>query len=471
MIVFGSLGDLGLARAIAPPVVDDGTLGPALALASHAGPPDATEQRSVCAVAGQSTPTLDAPVAQKILNLPDAWRFSHGEGQKVAVIDTGVNRHIRLPNLQPGGDFVSDSDGTVDCDAHGTLVAGLIAAQPGADDGFSGVAPASTILAIRQLSSAYQKKGSGANEPGSIADTGYGTVLSLAAAVVRAVDLGATVINLSEDSCSPPGGDRPDGVLGAAVKYAFDRNVVVVAAAGNLEQGTGCDTQNTSAGWNAVQTIVTPAWFGPYVLSVASVDNDGQPSGFSMHGPWVGVAAPGTKLISLDNKPGGTGLVDSVLGSSGPLPLDGTSFSSAYVSGVAALVRARFPELNAGQVIERIERTALNPASGRDDLVGYGLVDPVAALTAQLPTTPVAAGADVPRMHPPLPTPPYVDPLPRRIAEIGSLVLLGVFAVGYLTSIPYRRDRRRALGTVDQFDLDAPAAIGGRRDSQTLEGQ
>ncbi|MBF6297633.1 type VII secretion-associated serine protease mycosin [Nocardia amamiensis] len=435
------------ASAAGPPVIDDGALGAAIAVNARGGPPDETEQRSVCAepMLGGGPPR-DAPLPQRILELPAAWEFSRGGGQKVAVIDTGVNRHPRLPALQPGGDFVANSDGTSDCDGHGTLVAGLIAARPSPDDAFSGVAPDAEVLAIRQLSLAYEPKDRARSEvPGKIASAGYGNVLTLAAAVVRAVDLGASVINISEVACSPTGADPADGALGAAVKYAYDRNVVVVAAAGNIQQGGACDGQNEGTGWGAVRTAVSPAWFAPYVLSVASVEADGTVSPFSIHGPWVGVAAPGLNIVSLDSKPGATGLVDSVQTAEGVGSIDGTSFSSAYVSGLAALVRARFPQLSAQQVIDRITRTAQQPGSGRDDRIGHGLIDPLAALTAQLPERPVNAGADVARPIPPTPPPPYVDPAPRRVATIGAIVLLSLLGIGYALSVPFRRGR----GVVD----------------------
>ncbi len=436
----------GPAAAVAPPAIDNGALGQALAVNAKNGPPDETEKRALCA-----EPYLtgaiprDPPLPQRILDLDRAWKFSRGAGQKVAVIDTGVNRHPRLPDLLPGGDFVTAGDGTEDCDGHGTLVAGLIAARPGPADAFSGVAPEAQILAIRQLSLQYEAKNRRGDDTGKVAAGGYGDVLTMAAAVVRAVDMGATVINISEVSCSPAGSGTADGALGAAVEYAADRNVVVVAAAGNLDQAA-CSTQNETSGWNGVSTVISPAWFSPYVLSVASTDPDGGTSPFSIHGPWVGVAAPGRGIISLDSKPGGAGLVDTEHGDEGPLTIDGTSFSAAFVSGLAALVRSRFPDLTAAQVIDRIERTAHNPGAGRDDRVGFGLIDPLAALTAQLP--PAAGGsAALPRAIAP-PAPDRVpDPVPRRVAMIGSVTLLALLVIGWAAALPYRR--RRADGGAD----------------------
>ncbi|WP_054815786.1 type VII secretion-associated serine protease mycosin [Nocardia arizonensis] len=432
------------ALAVAPPKIDDGALGAAQALSGRPAPLEPTEQRQLCAepVLRGSVPT-EVPAAQRVLDLPSAWKFSRGAGQKVAVIDTGVNRHPRLPALEPGGDYVSDSDGTVDCDGHGTLVAGIIAARPSADDAFVGVAPDAEILSIRQLSLAYETKDRrGADKsPDQLRSDGYGSVLTLAAAVVRAVDMGATVINISEVACSSAGSATADGSLGAAVKYAYERNVVVVAAAGNVESGGPCENQNSGSGWGSVGTIATPAWFTPYVLSVASVDPDGTPSALSLHGPWIGAAAIGRNIVSLDSKPGGTGLVDGVQTNEGVQPVDGTSFAAPYVAGLAALVRAKYPELSAGQVIERITRTAHAPGRGRDDAIGAGLVDPLAALTAPLPTEPIAAGAD--RGHPfaaPAP-PPAPDPRPRRVAIIGSAALLATLGIGAALGFPFRTRR------------------------------
>lgn len=441
---------VGLASAVAPPAIDVGALGPALAVNAKNGPPDETEKRAVCAqpyLAG-AVPH-DPPLPQRILDLERAWKFSRGAGQKVAVVDTGVNRHPRLPELQPGGDFVSAGDGTEDCDGHGTLVAGLIAARPSPADAFVGVAPQAQILAIRQLSLQYEAKNRSHDAAGKVAAGGYGDVLTMAAAVVRAVDLGATVINISEVSCSPAGSDTADGALGAAVKYAADRNVVVVAAAGNLDRAA-CAVQNDTSGWNGLRTVVSPAWFTPYVLSVASTDPDGATSPFSINGPWVGVAAPGRAITSLDSTPGGTGLVDTEHGDDGPLTIDGTSFSAAFVSGLAALVRSRFPDLTAAQVIDRIERTAHNPGAGRDDRVGYGLIDPVAALTAPLPP-PAEQAVGIPRAIA-APTPdPGPDPVPRRVAIIGSIALPVLLAIGWAAAAPYRRARPERI-------IDDPAA-------------
>ena len=118
------------ALAIGPPLIPPGDPPP-----GAVAPPDPTEQKTACGI-GTVSPGSQLgvrPGADVMLNYTGAWRFSRGAGQKIAVIDTGVAPNPRLHALQPGGDYVSSSDGLVDCDAHGTLVAGLIAAAPSAE--------------------------------------------------------------------------------------------------------------------------------------------------------------------------------------------------------------------------------------------------------------------------------------------------------------------------------------------------
>ncbi|MFI5779327.1 type VII secretion-associated serine protease mycosin [Nocardia sp. NPDC051570] len=439
-----TLTPTGAAHAVAPPEVDPG----ALIANAPVAPPEPSQQRLVCShPVWTGPPPVGVPAVQQALGLGRAWEFSRGAGQLVAVIDTGVNRHPRL-TVDPGGDYVSDSDGTTDCDGHGTLVAGLIAAHPAPDgsDGFSGVAPQATILSIRQTSLAYQPKNSyGSDRPDGMSAGGYGTVATLAHAVVHAVDLHASVINISEVSCRPAGAGPVDGALGAALKYASDHNVVVVAAAGNLQSQGACKDQNGTAGWDAVNTVATPAWFSPYVLSVASVEADGSPSAFTLYGPWVGVAAPGSNLMSLDSTPDGTGLVDGTPQANGQVaPVNGTSFSSAFVAGLAALVRARYPELSAAQVIDRIVRTAHAPGNGHDARLGAGMIDPVAALSAVVAPPSgrdPAAGKAISAPAPPIPE----NPWPRRIGAGGALICLTMLGLVMALSIPLRRRQRMPL--------------------------
>jgi membrane-anchored mycosin MYCP len=434
------------ASAVPPPVVPPGPppTGPV-------APPDPTERKSACGLGGvfpQTDFRLQSS-AEALLDLTDAWQFSRGAGQKVAVIDTGVNRHPRLAALEGGGDYVSGTDGLEDCDAHGTLVAGIIAAAASPDDAFAGVAPEATILSIRQNSGVYAVKGSGAvqDDPNAVSP-GYGNVHTLALAVARAVDLGATVINLSEVACVPVGGGLNDGELGSALRYAYERNVVVVAAAGNVQAQGTCATQNPvrdpnaplARDWDRVQTIASPAWFSDYVLTVAALTPSGGPSEFSLRGPWVGVAAPGERIVSLD--PNGPGLINAWQDQRGLVPINGTSFATPFVSGVVALVRSRFPTLSAGQVIELIKRTAHTGEAGPNAATGYGVVDPVAALTYQLPPLDKMPNPDVGR---PMASPPRRDRDNRVrnvvLAVTGACAALSMIALAVLAPNRIRKVR------------------------------
>lgn len=424
LLVAGIVAWPAPAAAIGPPVVAPGPppTGPV-------APLDPTEQKTVCALATAipGTEFHRRPAADMMLEYSAAWRFSRGAGQKVAVIDTGVSPNPRLRDLQPGGDYVSSSDGRSDCDAHGTLVAGIIAAAPSPDDGFSGVAPEAAILSIRQNSGVYSVKGAGTvQDDPNATSAGYGNTRTLAYAIVRAVDLGATVINLSEAACAPVGTNIDDDAVGQAVRYAFERDVVVVAAAGNIASQGNCSAQNevrdpnlpVADAWASVRTVASPAWFSDHILTVGAVTTAGEPSEFSLHGPWVDVAAPGEQITSLS--PTGSGLMNAWLDpTNGPVPVNGTSFAAPYVSGVVALVRSRFPEMSAGQVMERIKRTARTAAAGPDTAVGDGVIDPVAALTYEVPARP--APPDTGRVAAPAP----VATADHRARNLGIAVLLG----------------------------------------------
>jgi membrane-anchored mycosin MYCP len=435
------------ASAVQPPVVDAGPppTGPL-------GPLQPTELKAICGIPTGALPATDfakQTSADAMLDYRSAWRFSRGAGQKVAVIDTGVNRHPRLRSLEAGGDYVSNSDGLQDCDAHGTLVAGIIAAAPSPEDSFAGVAPDAAILSIRQNSGAFDLAGAGANtnDDPNATSTGYGNTQTLALAITRAVDLGATVINLSEVACAPVAAGLDDAAVGRAVRYAFERNVVVVAAAGNFNTQSMCSAQNVMAdpnqplakGWDTVGTIASPAWFHDYVLTVGAVTTSSAPAEFSLHGPWVAVAAPGERVTSLDSN--GPGLINGQVGQEGMMPLNGTSFAAPFVSGVVALVRSRFPELTAGQVMDLIKRTAHTPGDGPNPATGYGVVDPVAALTHQL--APVNGGprsdAGTPISGPPQPDPGNVRA--RMIVYGVTAACVALMAGALALAAARRRDR------------------------------
>ena len=423
--------------AVTPPPVDD-----ALLPKPHPpAPPQLTEQREQC-FASTATQEAAKPRQLKELDLQNVWRLTRGTGQTVAVIDTGVSRHLLLPRLIPGGDYVSAGDGTQDCDGHGTIVAGIIgaASDSTATNTFSGVAPDATIISIRQSSNKF-------GPADSSAGSGFGDVDTLAMAVRTAADMGATVINVSSVACVSVADALDDRALGAALAYAVDvKNVVVVAAAGNVGGPGQCHDQNpdgsTQPGqpnWDTVKVVVSPAWYDDYVLTVGSVGQSGSPSRFSMAGPWVDVSAPGEEVVSLD--PDGEGLVESLPNFNGATPIAGTSYSAPVVSAVAALVRARSPRLTARQVMQRIEDTARRPSAGWDPFMGHGVVDALAAVSADSTGPP---GRESVTGDPVSPLQvDQADTRPRRVAVGGVAICVAVIVVTLVTTVSAGKLRRR----------------------------
>ncbi|GAB3258543.1 hypothetical protein GCM10027425_20060 [Alteromonas gracilis] len=373
--------------------------------------------------------------AQRLLDYTDLWSISTGAGVTVAVIDTGVAEGPAFGDrLRGGGDLVdprNGRDGLVDCDGHGTVVAGLIAGRADLETGFAGVAPDAELISIRQTSLYYDSETSGSGE-------GVGTADSLADAVDRAVSQGADVINISGASCGSAF-TQESTRLRRAVDQAVARDVVVVVAAGNLG-GEGCETQNTPGAPPVTRAIPADV---ESALTVGAVDAAGMPAEFSLAGPWVDVAAPGSEIISVNPQSRG-GQVGQLMSPEGANLIEGTSFAAPYVAGVAALVRSRFPELSAEEVVDRILATA-NRVGGeedRDDRVGVGLVNPRAALTAVLPEEGQVDAEAAPAALPQFPS-DEVSSRDRLIA-LGA----GVLVPGLLLGVWVNRrtaERRREL--------------------------
>ena len=287
------------------------------------------------------------PWAQQALGYSSAWRLTQGAGVTVAVVDSGVDANPQFGDrVTVGPDLAGATAGDVppgaDCVGHGTSVASIIAAAPQAGVTFAGVAPQASILSIKITNSD--------NFPGQVT----------AQAIRDAVNLGANVINLSlATNVSTP-------ALLAAAQFAQARNVVVVAAAGNDDP-------------DGVVGPFYPAAY-PGVLSVGAIGPDGSLASFSDTRTPVSVTAPG---------------VDVTSAYPGTFPQaynpgdNGTSFATAFVSGVAALVRAAYPGLGEAQVVTRITATADGPAGPG---TGRGMVNPVQAVTAVLPAAALATG-------------------------------------------------------------------------------
>lgn len=439
------------AMAISPPAVDPGASPPN----GTPGPVQPMEQHGECSNSG-AIPGTDPGVAtpsQRMMDLPAAWRFSRGDEQLVAVLDTGVRPGPRLPGVQAGGDYVETTDGLTDCDGHGTLVAGLIAGQPG-DDGFAGIAPAARLVSLRVTSAKFSPRAPGGDPMLARASV---DVTALARAIVHAADLGARVINVAAITCLPADRNVDQAELGAAIRYAaVAKDAVIVAAAGNsgstgtVASGAACESNpltdlsrpDDPRNWAGVTSVSVPSWWQPYVLSVASLTPYDQPSKFTMAGPWVGIAAPGESIASVSNRDDG-GLANGLPNERQQLmPLSGTSYAAGYVSGVAALVRSKYPELNATEVIHRITATAHNGARAPSNVVGAGTLDPVAALTWELPAANRDA-APVKRVAAP-PEPAPKSRMPQIVAFAGTAALvLAVLSV--LVACATRRRKEPGL--------------------------
>ncbi|SCL18969.1 type VII secretion-associated serine protease mycosin [Micromonospora rhizosphaerae] len=273
----------------------------------------------------------------RYLKVDEAHRLSQGDGIIVAVPDTGVDRHPDLRgNLLPGTDIISggSGDGRQDRDSHGTAMAGLIAAH-GRDDGTGalGIAPKAKILPI------FASPPRGDGDPDALAE-----------GIEYAILHGADVISISSV------GGRSSR-LTQAVDSALSANIIVVAGVGNRPRD---------------QIVGYPASH-PGVIGVGGVDETGEHASISVKGPEVDVVAPAVNIFSTS--------FDGNYSKA-----TGTSDATAIVAGAAALIRSKYPYLPAQEVAHRLTATAIDKGPpGRDDEYGYGVIDLVAALTADVP--------------------------------------------------------------------------------------
>ena len=353
--------------------------------------PVATEPQPTqnCPGPGQVSSKVTAvPWAQDALDWSSVWPLTEGAGITVAVVDSGVAYSPQLAGKVKAIDLTHTGYG--DCVGHGTGVAGIIAASDMQAQGnpFEGVAPEAKILSIKVNN---QESGSPA---------------TLAQGITDAALEGAQVINVSIMAGNSPG-------LRAAVAGALRKGAVIVAAGGN-------DSQQTGRG------PFYPASY-PGVLSVGAVAQDGSLGPFSDLRSRVAVTAPGVNITS--TAPGGYEAYN------------GTSFATAFVSGVAALVRSRYPKMSGPEVVKRIEQTA-DGSTGPG--TGNGLVNPLLAVTAIL--APAVAQSPLPT---PRPRPVSVEraPLPDLAARTTALQVvagaLGLAALVAIGAVVIREGRRR----------------------------
>jgi thermitase len=276
------------------------------------------------------------------ISAPEGWDQTKGDsGIVIAVLDTGVElSHPDIKNkiVSPGKDFINGDNDASDDMWHGTHVAGIAAAETNNELGIAGVAWNCDIL------------------PGKIiAASGEGDYGALILAIYWAVDQGAQVINLSL------GGEARDDDLLAALRYAYEHNVVIAAAAGN-EAGP----------------VLYPAAYDQYCLAVAATDYNDARAAFSNMGPEIDVAAPGVDVLSLYPT------WDTPAGFAPYVYASGTSMATPHVAGLAALLKSLKPWLKAGEIMNIIRYSAddvnADAFPGRDDQIGFGRINVQRAL-------------------------------------------------------------------------------------------
>jgi membrane-anchored mycosin MYCP len=414
------------------------------------------EQKSECAAAVSLPNSVwdRQPPAHASFEVDRLREFGDGAGITVAVIGTGVAPNVRLPRLQGGGDYIEGGDGLQDCDATSSLVASMIGGQGHPDDGFEGVAPGVNLISIRTTSYAYGPVTSAGEEPQLEPAT-----TTLAKAIVHAANLGAKVINVAQPICGPAALAAQSPDLAIALKYAVEqRGAVVVAGAGNTfdeacAANPGYNPANAGdpRNWEAATAVSLPSYYTPYVLSVggATVTGDVHPETAS--GPWISVAAPAYGFMALDPGRGDVGaLINAAQGSEGAVPLSGNAFSSAYVTGLVAIMRQLKPELGPQEIMDRIVSTARAGGEETRNLVGSGVVDAVSALTFE--TAGAAPGIPSPSVEHVV---PIVEDESRSAELIIASVVLFVCVVGAMSAVT-----GRALATRRQ---SAELALQDRR--------
>jgi type VII secretion-associated serine protease mycosin len=287
------------------------------------------------------------------LNIREVHRLTSGEGAIVALIDTGVADHRDLSGaVLPGIDTMAGGNEEAvrkDLDGHGTEMAGIIAGRGhGSGDGVLGIAPAAKILPI--------------NAPINAG----GSSSFMTKAVDFAIAKHAGVINMSF-------GTQGSDTMLDAIHKAQAADIVVVASSGNRGD----------------ENIEYPGAYTE-VLTVGGYAKDRKIGSFSVTGPQVDLTAPGEEIATTGSRGGGY------------RSSTGTSGAAAIVSAAAALVRAKYPELSAAEVVHRLTATADDAGSpGRDDTYGFGRLNLLKALVADVAPLPAtSAGADTASSEP-----------------------------------------------------------------------
>lgn len=259
------------------------------------------------------------------------WQISEGRDDLIiAILDTGIDRHHQdlADKLVEGYNAIDGTDDVDDEHGHGTHVAGIASAVTNNLAGIAGVSWQNKLMPVKVLN-----------------HEGEGGLYELINGIYWATDHGADVINLSL------GDDEPSELLYEAIRYAYEHNVILVAASGN----------------DNVDIPMYPAAY-PEVLAVSSVNQNKERSSFSNYGHYIDVAAPGEHIPGTftDNQ---------------YVIMSGTSMAAPHVTGLAALIRSRYPQLSNRDVMNLIRQTAEDLGEkGYDPYYGYGLINVYQAL-------------------------------------------------------------------------------------------
>lgn len=265
-----------------------------------------------------------------------------GTAPAIAVLDSGVAQVPELGNrLRAGYNVASGSQNTNDIDGHGTAVASIAAAAAG---GVRGISPSSQIIPIKIFD-----------------DRGNSTPEDFVAGIERAVAANASVINVSASVATTDVDAAAAREVKFAINAAVSLGIPVIAATGN--EGAG--------------SIGAPAAY-PHVIAVGATDATGAPAQFSNTGSGLDLIAPGADIVTA---------APSALCSTGYGKVTGTSFAAPAVAGAAALLLAKHPDLDAGQVTDMLRlRGVRSPAPAWSSDRGFGMLDVTAALDAPIPS-------------------------------------------------------------------------------------
>jgi subtilisin family serine protease len=261
-----------------------------------------------------------------VIQAEAGWDITKGDEHIIiAVIDTGVD--LDHPDLKrritSGYNVLLNNDFPDDDNGHGTHVSGIIASETNNQEGLAGITWYNKIMPIKAMGA-----------------EGYGTAFDIAKGIFWAVDHGANVINMSL------GNYQYSSLLKEAIDYAYNKNVVLIAAAGNE---------------NTMQPSYPAAY--PEVLSVSAVDPTGRRASFSNYGDYIDVSAPGVQI-------------PSTYFNQQYAALSGTSMASPHVAGLAGLLLSANPDLTNKEVLDIIKNSAFDLGTpGIDIHFGNGLID------------------------------------------------------------------------------------------------